>query len=329
MAPEMGGGRGLQNRPEEGQKAVLQPRDVPVPLGRQVARGSLVQLRPGRQLRAVHAHEGIRRIRAHGFRRVRSPGGKLRGEDGYAARAVDRQERREHDRAAQASGLHVRLGQNGLHHRPRVLPVDAVALLADAEERPRGEAPRERELVPQGPDRARARAMPGRKVRTLRNRSHSKAADAVVLEDHQLRRQAHRQPRRSRLAGEDQDDAAQLDRPQRRHGSAVRDRRPRGTVEDFHDPRRHPLRVHVRRARAGASARGADHAQGALGSGESVPRAGRVQDRAPTYRPQQRQDGRRDRRVRDQSRDRRTRADLDRRLRVGPLRHRRGLRRRP
>ena len=70
--------------------------------------------------------------------------------------------------------------------------------------------------MPQRPDRARQRAGDRRPLRALRPRGRGAPARAVVLPHHRLRRPAARRPRHDRLARARQDDAAQLDRPQRR-----------------------------------------------------------------------------------------------------------------
>ena len=56
------------------------------------------------------------------------------------------------------------------------------------------------QLVPEGRDRARQRAGDRRPLRALRHRGRGRAARAVVLPDHRLRRPAARRPRDDRLA---------------------------------------------------------------------------------------------------------------------------------
>ena len=71
-------------------------------------------------------------------------------------------------------------------------------------------------LVPDRPDGARERAGDRRPLRALRRRGRGQEPDAVVLQDHRLRRRAARRDGTARaLAGARPDDAAQLDRPLR------------------------------------------------------------------------------------------------------------------
>ena len=204
---------------------------------------------------------------------------------------------REH-RAAQEElprvRLVVRLVADPAHERPRVLPVEPVAVPAPVREGPRLPQGQPGQLVPERPDRARQRAGRRRALRALRRRGRQEEAHPVVLQDHRLRRPPARRPEPARglLAVEGHPDAAQLDRPLDRRRRRVRDRGPRRAGHGLHDAPRHAVRrdVHRRRprlrprgrARRGRGRRGAD----AL---PDLPRAGRrsrprSSGRAPTAR---------------------------------------------
>ncbi len=118
------------------------------------------------------------------------------------------------------------------------------------------------QLVPELQDRARQRAGPRRRrVLALQERGREARARAVVLQDHRVRPGAPRRPRRAaRLARARQDDAGELDRPQRGRRGRLRAVR-RGRRADrrahhgLHHAARHAVRLHVLPARARASAR--------------------------------------------------------------------------
>ena len=77
---------------------------------------------------------------------------------------------------------------------------------------------------------------------------------AVVLPDHRVRRPAARRPGSDRLAREDEDDPAQLDRALRGSGGAVPRRGAGHRHSRLHDAAGHAVRRHLLRARAGAPA---------------------------------------------------------------------------
>ena len=142
------------------------------------------------------------------------------------------------------------------HPRAELLPLDPVDLPEAVRARaglPQGGGG---QLVPPRPDGAGQRAGDRRPLRALRPRGRGAPAGAVVLPDHRLRRPAARRPRRDRLARARQDDAAQLDRPQRRAprspsaASELRDRLP-----GVHHPPRHAVRRHLLRDGARAPRR--------------------------------------------------------------------------
>ena len=140
-------------------------------------------------------------------------------------------------------------------HDPDVLPLDAVALpplLREGARLPQGGP---RQLVPEGPDRARQRAGDRRPLRALRHRGRGQEPDAVVLPDHRLRRRAARRDGAARAVARPRaDDAAQLDRPLRGRARRLPRRRVGRGAARLHDAARHALRRDVLRARARAPA---------------------------------------------------------------------------
>ena len=112
---------------------------------------------------------------------------------------MDVREHRSAGGVVQADGHVVRLVAHGADVRPRVLPVDAVAVPALL--RARAGLPEERagQLVPPRPDGAGERAGDRRSVRAMRHDGGASRPDPVVLQDHRLRAAAAgRHGRRSR-----------------------------------------------------------------------------------------------------------------------------------
>ncbi len=128
-----------------------------------------------------------------------------------------------------------------------------------------------RQLVPEGPDRARERAGDPGGVRALRHDGRAPQPDPVVLQDHRLRAASARRrgPTRS-LARARADDAAQLDRAQRGRPRDLHDRRDRRGDRGLHHAPRHPVGRHVLRvlgrAPGGRASREARAAPGARSS---------------------------------------------------------------
>ena len=207
---------------------------------------------------------------------------------------------------------------------PGLLPLEPVALPADAGAR--SGLPRHGRglVVPQGPDRAGQRAGAGREyLRALRQRGLQARPGAVVLPHHRLRRRAAARRRDARLAGARADDAAQLDRPLRRRTPALHpgDGRRAGGL---HHPPRHGLGRDLHGAGPGASAGGEDHHARAPGRGRGLRRAGAPADRDRADVDRRVAGAHRGvhRRLRHQPRHRRAHPGLDRRLRADGVRHR-------
>ena len=152
-------------------------------------------------------------------------------------------------------------------HRPRLLPLAAVAVPEVPRARPRLSQGSAGQVVPQRPDGARQRAgAAGRDLRALRRRGRVARDGAVVLQDHRLRAGAARRSRDRRLARVDQGSPAELDRAVRGRRAQLPDRRVGRGDSRLHDPSGHALRRDLLRARAGARARRADR----LRRGEGV-----------------------------------------------------------
>ena len=133
--------------------------------------------------------------------------------------------------------------------------MESVALPAVLQGRPRLPRPRPRRLVPLLPDGAGQRAGGERDLRTLRHARHPPRAEPVVPPHHSLRRGVAGLLRPRRLARQDPDDAAQLDRaqPGRRGGLRhLAHGRAGAGAAGLHHPRRHALRRHLHGPRAGA-----------------------------------------------------------------------------
>ena len=174
--------------------------------------------------------------------------------------------------------------------------------------------------MPERPDRRGERVRRRRPLRALRRRGRAAEHDAVVLQDHRVRRRAARvRPARRRVVARAvEDDPAQLDRALGRRRDPVPRRGPGRRPARLHDAAGHVVRRDVLRCRARASVRRATR----LGQGARVreargnearrgPRGGRGEDR--------RLHGLRG----DEPRQRRAPADVRGGLRPDGLRHRR------
>ena len=155
----------------------------------------------------VSAADGLRLLR---------PARRERGD--HRGRPPARDHRAEHRRdpgADEATGLGDRLVARGLRARGRLLPLDAVAVPEVLRARVGVPSRGARQLVPERPDGRRERVRGRRAVRPLWGARRGADDGAVVLQDHRVRRRPARvRPARGRLvAGADEDDPAELDRP--------------------------------------------------------------------------------------------------------------------
>ena len=185
-----------------------------------------------------------------------------------------------------AEGVHaairvlLRLGSRAQHLRSGVLPLEPVVLPADVRARPGLSQGVQCQLVPQLPDRARQRAGRAGTVRALRHSGHQEEADAVVPQDHRLRRPPARRhgSARGEVAGEGAAHAAQLDRPIHGRRGRLRHRGPRRAGHRLHHAPRHALRRDLLRrcrrfrSRGGARRghRGRGGIRGVFGEGQAV-----------------------------------------------------------
>ena len=126
-----------------------------------------------------------------------------------------------------------------------------------------------------------------------------------------------------RLAGEREDDAAQLDRPLGGRPGRVRLRGARHRLRGLHHPARHPLRRHLLRPRARASRRAQAAATRPRCASTWSARLGATHDDLEREDAAPREDRRRARAQRHQPRERRADPDVRLRLRGHGLRHRR------
>ena len=247
VAPPLGRRPALPRPRRRRASQVVRADDVPLPVGRPAHR-ALVQLRPPRRLHPLHADAGTQRYVAHGLRRLRA----ARRERGDQARRapppVDDGEHRADARPAPHHGHHVRLGPRDRLLPAGVLPLEPVVLPQVLREGAGLPRLRPRELVPRLPDGARQRAGQGGALRALRRRGRAAQPRTVVPPHHRLRRGAPRLRRARRLAREDQDDAAQLDRAQRGGAAHLRSLPSRYRHEGdrgLHHPPRYRVRRHL------------------------------------------------------------------------------------
>ncbi len=244
-------------RVSAGQAEVLRPYRIPVSVRRRSPRRPPAQLHRPRRRRPQAAHGRIQRPVPDRLGRVRPADGELRDQDRPAPARRDDQERGQLPPAAQAHRLLLRLVARSGYDRPGVLQVDAVDLPEALRKGPRVQGGDPDQLVQLVQGRAGERGGRRRRVRALRRRGGPAHAQAVDAADHRLRRAAARRPGHGGLPREDQDAAAQLDRPLDRRGGGVPRRRGAAGLfdADLHDAAGHALRRDVHGPRAGAPAR--------------------------------------------------------------------------
>ncbi len=248
MAAHLGGARRLPHQPGLAAAPLLQPGDVPLPVGGGAARRPHAALQRRRHLRPLAATARRRRLRADGVRRLRHPQRELRAQDRRAPRGGDEARGQQLPRRpAEDDRGDVRLGPPGEHRRPQLLPLDAVAVPALLRSGAGGMARRRGAVVPVVPHRARQRAGGARPLRALRLRRRDALAAPVVVEDHQVRAGDARRPGHAGLVGVDQADAAQLDRAARGRAHHLRPRGLRASRRRrLHHPARHAVRRDLR-----------------------------------------------------------------------------------
>ncbi len=168
-------------------------------------------------------HAGSQRDAADGLGCVRPAGRKRRHAKRRAAGQMDARQHRLHEAPAQIAGAGDRLATRSGHLRSGVLPLEPMAVPADARGRHRLSAHRRRELGSGRSDRAGQRAG-HRRARLAHRRAHREARDSDVLpQHHALRPGVARLARATRrLARTRAIDAGELDRPQRRHRDQFR-----------------------------------------------------------------------------------------------------------
>ena len=210
------------SRPPE----ILHPRDVPLPQWRRPQRRSSAQLRSMRRRRPLQADGGIQRAASDGMGRVRTARGKRGGPERIASDRDRPALRRQLQAPAENLRMRLRLVARNQFVVARVLQVDPVVLPDAPQARPR--LPREGRAMVVRQMRHGARQRAGHQRMLLaayRQSGQQERSRAVVHQDHRLRGSIARRSRRHRLAGTDQADAAQLDRPQRRRGTRLPGRR--------------------------------------------------------------------------------------------------------
>ena len=232
---------------------------LPYPSGDSMHMGHVLNYTMGDVVTHFRRRSGWTRPAADGLGRVRAAGRERRDPRGRPPARHRRAQHRGDPRADEAARLGDRLGPGGLGAPADVLPLDAVAVPEVLRARagvPQGSAG---ELVPERPDGDRERVRRRRALRAVRRRGRAAEHDAVVLQDHRVRRRAARvRPARGRLvARAQQDDPAQLDRPLGGRRDAVPRRRARHRHPRLHDAAGHAVRRDVLRRRARAPVRGA------------------------------------------------------------------------
>ena len=113
------------------QAQAVRARHVPVPEWRRPPRRPPARVHRHRRVRALHAHERSQRVARDGLRRVRSARPSSTRSSTVVIRGDHRRQRRQHAPAAARTRARARLASQRRHHRPAVLPLDAVDLPAD------------------------------------------------------------------------------------------------------------------------------------------------------------------------------------------------------
>ena len=311
------GGRQRLRRPAA---EVLRARHAALPQRRAAHRPSegLLRRRRGRAFPSPH---GPPRAEPDGLRRVRPAGREPRDRDRPAPARLDRRGDRAVSPLVSRVGHLDRLDARVRHARAARLPLDAVDLPGAVQARPGLPEAGGRQLGSGRGDRAGQRAGQGRPWRAFGRARRGAPADAVVLQDHRLRRQAARGSRHDPLARARQDDAAQLDRALGGRGGRLSQRAAGDRLPGLHDAAGHAVRGDVLRHGARAPRRAApDRGDGAGGCRARVrqPRADVRQ--AAARRRRQGEDRRAAGAHGDQPRQRRAAADVRRRLRADGVR---------
>ena len=234
VAARLGGRAGVLRRQSGARDAarrhaLVPARDAAVPVRQRHPHGPRPQLHDGRRPDARPPPQRLEGRAPDGLGRLR-PAGRERGHPRGRPSARDHgAQHRHHPRADEAARLGDRLGPRGLVARPALLPLDAVAVPEVLRGRARVPEGSAGQLVPERPDGDRQRVHRRRPLRALRRARRAAEHDAVVLQDDRVRRRAARvrPAARRRVAGADEDDPAQLDRPLRGRADPLPRRRPR------------------------------------------------------------------------------------------------------
>ena len=278
MAAALARAPGLRGDRGSGAAEILLPRNVRLPV-RPRPRRPRPQLHDRRRRGAHEADARVQRAPPVRVGRVRDAGRECRDQEPDAPRDLDAREHCAHEGPVAATRDQLRLGARARHLRPRVLPLEPVAVPEDVRAGARLPQAVGGELVLRLQHRAGERAGGRRRLLALRHRGRDARPDAVVPAHHGLRRRAARRDVQARsVAGQGADDAAQLDRPLARRAGPLRPgrsrrygRTARGRHRGLHDAHRHDSRRHVRPVGAGAPARRADCGRTARRGGVSRP----------------------------------------------------------